>query len=128
MFRKCVTVFLVVVFMSTVVGVGDVYAGWDDNSGDLPGMDDNGSTYLIIGGVVAAGVLVYLLVKKGGDEDQARLNVDHPADVALSVHPAAPSAVDAAQDAGASRKQTLNIDPIVYVNQGRVGAGLGFSF
>jgi LPXTG-motif cell wall-anchored protein len=126
-FRKFATILLVVIFMSTVVGVVDIYAAWRDNSGDLPGTGD-GSTYLIIGGVVAASVLVYLLIKKGSDEDQARLSVGHPADVMISVHPAAPSAVDAAEDAVASRKQALNIDPIVYVNQGRVGAGLGFSF
>lgn len=128
MFKKFATILLVVIFISTVVGVGDIYAGWDDNSGNLPGNDGTQTAIVIIGGVVVAGLLLYMLVNRGGDEDHARLNIDHPADVAISVHPAAQSVVYAAQYGVASRKHVLDMDPIIYVNQGRVGAGLQLSF
>ena len=76
--RKILALVLVIAFTWTMGGAGEAFAAYEDESGDLPGMDNDIGPILIIGGVVIAGLIIYKVVKKSGDDDQAQLDGENP--------------------------------------------------
>ena len=63
--RSIISIVLTIIFLFAI-GINNSQAKWKDESGDLPGMGDDGgtTTALIAGGVVITGLIVYLIIRK----------------------------------------------------------------
>ena len=75
--RASAFVALVAFVIQVLVLAPSANAKWTDRSGELE--DDSGNTVLIVVGVIAVGVLVYVLATKGGgDEKPAGEDAESP--------------------------------------------------
>lgn len=67
---QTIAAILVATILWTFCGVGSAVAGWDDNSGDLPGMDNDLTPVFIAGGVLLVLVVVWKMKKGGGEKSE----------------------------------------------------------
>jgi len=68
-----VTLAMVLAFaFQAVFAPGTAVAKWSDNSDDLPGTGTNVAPYLVVGGLLVAGLVVYKVAKgkSGGEADK----------------------------------------------------------
>jgi len=63
--KRFTSIALTIIFLFAI-SLTNTHAKWKDESGDLPGMGDDGgtTTALIAGGVVITGLIVYLIIRK----------------------------------------------------------------
>ncbi len=61
-----ISIALTIIFLFAI-SINNSQAKWKDESGDLPGMGNDGgtTTALIAGGVIITGLIVYLIIRKG---------------------------------------------------------------
>jgi hypothetical protein len=131
---------LILAFAWTLCGPADVFAGWDDNSDELPGMDDGGvTTVLVIGGVVIAGLLIYLLVKNSGDDEEAsgendKTSVDQTGGGTVLVRNGSIDADLPGSRANVSDTDTgvqgraMSVNPVLFLQKNGLGAGISVTF
>ena len=129
---KTIAGVLVICLAFSLTGAGEVLAEWDDQSDQLPGMeDDSVNTILIIGAVVVVGLVIYMIAKKSSKSD-----TEEGEDVS-SAGGGSSSATDpvimttnvyGVRSPEAAVGYQLPVDPVVYLKKDGVGVGLGFAF
>jgi hypothetical protein len=97
---------------------GVAVAGYVDRSDELPGTDNNVAPYLVVGGLVVAGFVVYKLAtkKSGGDKDAGKTPAEPEA-----TGEAQDDATDQASSTGGGLKLLMGVDPDV--SRGRTDGG-----
>ncbi len=130
---KTVAFVLVITFAWTLGGAGNAVAVWDDQSDQLPGMDES-NTAIYIGAAAAAVLVIYLIVKKSGSGSAAQANVLNPGEIPADngLYPVIVDALDSQMEPLAptaiADEPKRQVDPFVYLKQDRVGVGVGVSF
>jgi len=120
---------IVVSLAFSMAGTGNAFARWDDNSGDLPGSDDGVSTGLIVGGVVAAGLIIYVLTRNSGDDKASDAEKASLGDDSSSVELAAiETRVYGISSPALDVETKLPVNPIVCLGKDQAAVGVGFGF